>query len=89
MRSWKLLAHEAARVAGGLRPAGKRILSNNNISIDDYKRSILNMLDKQGGKGANHYYHGVASSGKTALTRPLMALRVHSQAFAMLCRYML
>ena len=74
---------------GGRAAAGwERILSNNNISIDDYKRSVLNMLDKQGGKGANHYYHGVASSGKTALTRPLMALRVHSQAFAMLCRYM-
>ena len=30
------------------------------------------MLEEGGGKGANHYYYGVPSSGKTALTLPLI-----------------
>jgi hypothetical protein len=49
----------------------EKILTMNEIPVEEYKKSVLHMLEQGGGKGANHYYYGVASSGKTALTRPL------------------
>jgi len=50
------------------------VLIINGHDVEAYKRSMLMMFMCGGGKARNHFYVGKANSGKTALTRPVMAL---------------
>jgi hypothetical protein len=52
----------------------EQVLSLNLHDIVEYKRSVLRLLIGGGGKALNHLYIGAPNSGKTALTRPLLAL---------------
>lgn len=52
----------------------EQVLTLNGHDVQAYKQSVLQLLISGGGKGVNHFYIGEASSGKTALTRPLLAL---------------
>jgi hypothetical protein len=52
----------------------EHILVHNGIDVLRYRRSVLALFKGGGGKGLNHLYVGVPSSGKTALTKPLLAL---------------
>ena len=44
------------------------------INVKSYKSSVLATFRSGGGKGHNHMYTGAPSSGKTAMTRPILAL---------------
>jgi hypothetical protein len=52
----------------------EQVLTLNSHCVRSYQESILRLLVEGGGKDLNHFYIGEASSGKTALTRPLLAL---------------
>jgi hypothetical protein len=52
----------------------EKILTNQGISVADYRASVLRLFEGGGGKGLNHLYIGEPSSGKTGLTKPLLAL---------------
>ena len=54
--------------------AWEEILELNGINVVGYCSSIMALLGHGGGRGLNHYYVGPPRSGKTALTRPLLAL---------------
>lgn len=56
-------------------PAWELILRRNQVDVDYYKDCILRLFRQGGGKGANHFYYGAPSSGKTALTRPVLVFR--------------
>ena len=62
-------------------PGWCSILSTNGIDVDKYFASIRQLFEEGGGKGLNHFYLGDPSTGKTALTRPILAL-FGDQAFA-------
>ena len=53
-------------------PGWEFILRLNGIDVDFYKDAVLRLFQHGGGKGFNHYYYGAPSSGKTALTRPII-----------------
>ncbi|CAL1159780.1 unnamed protein product [Cladocopium goreaui] len=55
-------------------PGWNFLLEHNGIAIADYRDSIVRLFQSGGGKGMNHFYYGAPSSGKTALTRPILAL---------------
>eukprot|EP00435_Cladocopium_sp_Y103_P066014 s20_g28.t1 len=55
-------------------PGWNFLLEHNGIAIADYQASIVRLFQSGGGKGMNHFYYGAPSSGKTALTRPILAL---------------
>ena len=62
-------------VCGGrARSAWEEILTGNNINVDVYRASVRNLFASGGGKACNHFYVGAPSTGKTALTRPVLAL---------------
>jgi len=52
----------------------EQILQLNGYSPAEYCQSMLELFQHGGGKNLNHYYVGEPNSGKTALTRPLLAL---------------
>ena len=58
--------------AGRAIPGWEFILNLNGINVVSYKESLLRLFREGGGKGFNHYYYGAPSSGKTALTRPII-----------------
>ena len=53
-------------------PGWEFIRRLNGIDVDFYKDAVLRLFQHGGGKGFNHYYYGAPSSGKTALTRPII-----------------
>ena len=55
-------------------PAWQQILSLNHVNEAGYCNALYNTFKAGGGKGLNHLYIGTANTGKTALTRPLLAL---------------
>ena len=55
-------------------PGWQHILYINNIDEAGYIRSVRMLFETGGGKGVNHFYVGDPNTGKTALTRPLLAL---------------
>jgi len=55
-------------------PGWQHILRANGISEQEYLESVQELFQAGGGKGVNHFYVGGPSTGKTALTRPLLAL---------------
>ena len=55
-------------------PGWEHILKVNSIPIPAYVASVLALFREGGGKRLNHFYVGAPNSGKTALTRPLLAL---------------
>ena len=55
-------------------PAWEQILTLNGIDVAAYCASIDSLFRHGGGKDLNHFYVGPPSSGKTALTRPVLAL---------------
>ena len=67
------LRHECT-CGGRAKPGWEQILSLNSIDIFDYRKSLLAAFRGGGGKGLNHMYIGAPSTGKTALTRPILAL---------------
>ena len=66
-------AHECM-CGGRAAAAWEEILRVNGIDRPRYCRSILELFRHGGGKDLNHFYVGGADSGKTALTRPILAL---------------
>ena len=64
-----------ACICGGRAIPGWRIILQTN-AIDEvrYLESLRALFEEGGGKGLNHFYIGDPSTGKTALTRPLLAL---------------
>ena len=52
----------------------RHILAVNHIDEARYLASLRDLFAGGGGKGLNHFYVGDPSTGKTALTRPLLAL---------------
>ena len=55
-------------------PGWEQVLVLNGVSVQEYKDSVVAMFEGGGGKGLNHMYIGDPSTGKTALTRPVLAL---------------
>ena len=55
-------------------PGWQHILRVNGVNEQDYLRSVRVLFEVGGGKGVNHFYVGAPNTGKTALTRPLLAL---------------
>ena len=55
-------------------PGWEHILAINGFNVAHYRLSILELFKAGGGKCLNHMYIGEPSSGKTGLTRPLIAL---------------
>ena len=55
-------------------PGWQSILSLNGIDESRYVASLRALFMGGGGKGLNHFYVGDPNTGKTALTRPLLAL---------------
>ena len=53
---------------------GGSTLRINGVSEADYTESLRALVQTGGGKGVNHFCIGEPSTGKTALTRPLLAL---------------
>ena len=68
-------AQTHACICGGRAvPGWELILVLNKIDITAYRASLLAAFQGGGGKGLNHLYIGAPSTGKTALTRPILAL---------------
>ena len=55
-------------------PGWCEILTTNGFDVNRYFASLRALFEGGGGKGLNHFYVGDPSTGKTALTRPLLAL---------------
>ena len=55
-------------------PGWQHILRVNGINEQGYLESVQELFQEGGGKAVNHFYVGDPSTGKTALTRPLLAL---------------
>ena len=55
-------------------PGWEQILTLNGIDVSAYRASLLSAFKEGGGKWLNHMYVGAPSTGKTALTRPVLAL---------------
>ena len=55
-------------------PGWEKILTNQGFSVAEYRASVRRLFEEGGGKGLNHLYIGEPSSGKTGLTKPLLAL---------------
>ena len=73
----QMLANASAHpcVCGGRAiPGWEHLLQHNQIDSAAYRQSVVRLFQSGGGKGFNHFYYGAPSSGKTALTRPILAL---------------
>ena len=55
-------------------PGWIEILTCNSFNVQVYRQSVFKLFQSGGGKGLNHLYIGEPNSGKTALTKPIVAL---------------